>query len=237
MTLKKNKFSIEAKNSSWSFGNEVPVTFNEHIKKSVPFYDESHKLIANLTDFFVQEKSIIYDIGSSTGTLLNNIYKRHNKKKLKLIGIEKVPEMIKEAKKRSADKSIKYLNKDIEKINLKKSDMIVSCFTIQFIKQKKRQQIINKIYKSLNWGGGFVMFEKIRGSDARFQDIFTLLYNDFKLMNGFSEKEIINKSRSLKGVMEPFSDFGNTSMLKRAGFRDITTVFQWACFKGYLSIK
>jgi|TARA_B100001063_G_C16656132_1_gene498580 tRNA (cmo5U34)-methyltransferase len=234
---KKNKFSIKAKNSSWSFGNKVPIKFNEHIKKSVPFYDESHKLIANLSDFFVQENSTIYDIGSSTGTFLNNIYKRHNNKKLKLIGIEKVPEMIKEAKKRSAHKSIKYLKKDIEKIDLKKSDMIVSCFTIQFIKQKTRQQIINKIYKSLNWGGGFIMFEKIRGSDARFQDIFTLIYNDFKLMNGFSEKEILNKSRSLKGVMEPFSDFGNRSMLKRAGFKDITTVFQWACFKGYLSIK
>ena len=50
-------------------------------------------------------------------------------------------------------------------------------------------------------------------------------------------KEIINKSRSLKGVLEPFSDRGNTDLLKRAGFKDIITVFQWLCFKGYLCIK
>ena len=81
------------------------------------------------------------------------------------------------------------------------------------------------------------MFEKIRASDARFQDIYSLLYNDFKLNNKFNEKEIINKSRSLKGVLEPFSDFGNLGLLKRSGFKDIVTVFHWISFKGYLCIK
>ena len=123
------------------------------------------------------------------------------------------------------------------KIKLKKADLIISYYTVQFIPPKNRQLIIDKIYKSLNWGGAFIMFEKIRASDARFQDIYSLMYNDFKLKNGFSEKEIINKSRSLKGVLEPFSDRGNTDLLKRAGFKDIITVFQWLCFKGFLCIK
>ena len=51
------------------------------------------------------------------------------------------------------------------------------------------------------------MFEKIRANDARFQDIFSIIYNDFKLKNGYSPDEIINKTKSLKGVLEPFSDF------------------------------
>ena len=29
----------------------------------------------------------------------------------------------------------------------------------------------------------------------------------------------------------------NFEMLKRAGFKDIITVFQWLCFKGFLCIK
>ena len=81
------------------------------------------------------------------------------------------------------------------------------------------------------------MFEKIRASDARFQDIFSITYNDFKLKNNFSPKEIIYKTKSLKGIMEPFSDFGNLSLIKRAGFKDVIPVFQWLCFKGYLCIK
>ena len=118
-----------------------------------------------------------------------------------------------------------------------KSDLILSYYTIQFIPPRHRQTIINKIYKSLNWGGAFIMFEKIRANDARFQDIFSIIYNDFKLKNGYSPDEIINKTKSLKGVLEPFSDFGNLGLLKRSGFKDIIPIFQWMNFKGYLSIK
>ena len=71
----------------------------------------------------------------------------------------------------------------------------------------------------------------------RFQYIFNLTYQEFKLSKGLTEEEIVNKSRSLKGIMEPFSDAGNIALLKRAGFSDITGVFQWMCFKGYLAIK
>ena len=49
--------------------------------------------------------------------------------------------------------------------------------------------------------------------------------------------DIINKSKSLKGVMEPFSSEGNLQLLKRAGFKDIVTVFKYLNFEGFLSIK
>ena len=149
--------------------------------------------------------------------------------------------MISEAKKVNKNKKnsniIKFISKDIKKILFKQSDLIISYFTLQFIEPRFRQILINKIYKALNWGGAFIIFEKIRASDARFQDIFTLIYSDYKLKSGFSTNEIINKSRSLKGVLEPFSEFGNLGLLKRAGFVDIIPIFQWLCFKGYLCIK
>ena len=132
---------------------------------------------------------------------------------------------------------IKFVNGDFLKLKLKKSDLITSFYTIQFINPKHRQQVINKIFKALNWGGAFIMFEKIRASDARFQDIFSTTYNDFKLKKNFSPSEIIYKTKSLKGVLEPFSDYGNMSLIKRAGFKDVIPVFQWLCFKGYLCIK
>ena len=86
-------------------------------------------------------------------------------------------------------------------------------------------------------GGAFLMFEKVRANDARFQDMMTQIYMDYKIKQGFNEKEIIQKSRSLKGVMEPFSTKGNYDLLKRAGFKDIITVFKYLCFEGILAIK
>ena len=99
-------------------------------------------------------------------------------------------------------------------INFLKSNIIYSFYTIQFIHPSKRQALFNKIYKSLKWGGAFLMFEKVRANDARFQDMMTQIYMDYKIKQGFNEKEIIQKSRSLKGVMEPFSTKGNYDLLK-----------------------
>ena len=45
------------------------------------------------------------------------------------------------------------------------------------------------------------------------------------------------KTRSLKGVMEPFSTQGNIDLLKRSGFKDINTIQKYICFEGFLAIK
>ena len=230
---------IYARNASWSFDKKVPKNFTKHISKSVPFYLEGHEIICEISDFFLKEKSVCYDLGCSTGILLNKICNRHKDKKIEFIGIDSVKAMVNQAKKENKKKTnrIKYLNKDIRKFVFKNSDLIISYFTMQFIKPEYRQTMINKIYKSLNWGGAFIMFEKIRASDARFQDMYSIIYNDFKLKNGFTPSEIVHKTRSLKGILEPFSDYGNCGLLKRAGFVDYITVFQWMSFKGYLCIK
>ena len=145
--------------------------------------------------------------------------------------------MINFCKRKYKSKKILFQKKDVLKVNLSNTCIISSFYTIQFISPKKRQILINKIYKSLNWGGAFFFIEKVRGSDARFQDILTQIYNEFKLTQGFSSEEIIGKSRSLKGVMEPFSTLGNIQMLKRSGFKDIMTIFKYGSFEGFLAIK
>ncbi len=241
ITKKKINKKIFAENAAWTFGKNVPKKFTYHVKKSVPFYSEGHDLVVDLSDFFLKKNSFCYDLGCSTGTLINKLSNKHSKKKINFFGVDSIKQMISEAKKVNKNKKnsniIKFISKDIKKILFKQSDLIISYFTLQFIEPKFRQILINKIYKALNWGGAFIVFEKIRASDARFQDIFTLIYNDYKLKSGFSTNEIINKSRSLKGVLEPFSEFGNLGLLKRAGFVDIIPIFQWLCFKGYLCIK
>ena len=228
---------IKVSNAGWVFDKKVAKNFEKHVSKSVPFYNEGHQIICELSDFFLKKNSNCYDLGCSTGTLLKKLSERNSlKKNIKFFGIDVEAPMVKKAKAKKI-KNCKIFNNDLLKQKIKNSDLIIAYYTVQFVNPRSRQKLINKIYKSLNWGGAFIMFEKIRASDARFQDIFTLTYNDFKLKNNFSPEEIINKSKSLKGVLEPFSDYGNTSLIKRAGFEDFIPIFQWLNFKGYLCIK
>ena len=232
----KIKKSIYKSKSNWNFKN-ISSKFEDHITRSIPLYDEAHQLIVNYSDFFLSDKSIIYDIGISTGNLAQKILS-HTNKRVKYYGVEIEKTMALYAKKKlSKHKNVKIINKDIKKIKLEKSSFIISSFTLQFQKPATRLTILKKIYKSLEWGGAFIYFEKVRAEDARFQDYATLLYNEFKLKNKFDEKEVIKKSLSLKGVMEPYSEKGNRDQLKAAGFKDISTIFKYLCFQGFLCIK
>ena len=170
---------------------------------------------------------------------MNKIANRNNNKKIcKFTGIDEIKDMCKISKKNNKkNKNVKISNIKIEKLKFKKSALISSFYTMQFIHPSKRQKIFNNIFKNLQWGGGFLVFEKVRANDARFQDMITQIYNDYKLNSGFNANEILSKSKSLQGVMEPFSSKANEDMLKRAGFKDIICVMKLLCFQGWLAIK
>lgn len=239
MKIKHTGDNIFKKNSNWSFKGNLYKNFDIHIQKSIPMYEETRQIYLKLSDFFLQDNSKIIDIGCSTGKFLSEIYSRHqkNQKKIKFIGLDTVKAMITFSKKNNKFKKINFILKDVANYNLNKACIISSFYTMQFISPKKRQLIFKKIYKSLNWGGAFFLVEKVRAPDARFQDIMNQVYLEFKIEKGFSSDEIINKSRSLKSVMEPFSTHGNIDLLMRAGFKDILTVFKHTCFEGFLAIK
>ncbi len=241
--MKKTGDNISSENANWKFSGDMVKEFEDHVSKSVPIYKRGHEMIIQLSDFFVKNNSLVYDIGCSTGSLLLNLAKHNSiKDNAKFIGIDVEKDMIdfanKKKKKMGLNKNkLEFINDDAVLIDLENNDLLVSYFTIQFIHPKNRQNLIDKIYKSLNWGGAFLFFEKVRYNDARFQDIFTTLYIDYKLERGYSHEEIINKTRSLKGIMEPFSSKGNLDMLKRSGFTDVTTILKDVCFEGFLAIK
>lgn len=231
--------NITAENAAWSFGGNVPETFVDHIKQSVPLYELGHSLICQVSDFFIHRNSNVYEIGTSTGELIRKLA-QHSRGKTgaQFTGFDVEPEMIAQARKHCADTpSVKIVHEDIRLADLDKADFIVSYYTMQFVPPAHRQEIFDKIYERLNWGAAFVMFEKVRAPDARFQDMVMQLYNEFKLQNGFSSEEIVEKSRSLKGVLEPFSTQGNHDLLARAGFKDVTTIQKYLCFEGFLAIK
>ncbi len=232
---------ITAQNAGWSFSGAVADTFDDHVSKSVPLYNEGHELTCSLSDFFVKPGSRIYEIGSSTGTLTLKLAKRNaNKNGCSFVGIDVEADMVQKSRdkaKAAGFTNVEFVVDDLISMEFEPADLIVAYYTVQFIRPSVRQQLIDKIYKALHWGGAFVLFEKVRGPDARFQDIATSLYNDYKLEQGYTPEEIVSKSRSLKGVLEPFSTQGNIDLLKRAGFDDIMTVQKYICFEGMLAIK
>ena len=229
---------IEADNARWSFGGGVADTFETHIERSVPGYRQGHEIVAQLSDFFLSEGSVAYEIGCSTGALTRRLAEWNAGRGARFVGMEIEPAMAEAARRLTAGApDIEIVEGDALHEEFEPADLVVSYYTLQFVRPALRQQLVDRIYRSLEWGGGFVLFEKVRGPDARFQDMMSALYSDYKLANGFEPSEILAKTRSLKGVLEPFSTQGNIDLLRRAGFVDHMSVFKHLCFEGFLAIK
>ena len=232
---------IESDNAAWNFGGDTPKHFEDHVSKSVPYYADGHEIVLATSDFFVKGDSVCYELGCSTGALTRRLARRHPAS-VRWVGIDVEPNMIDQAKKYVAEttpgaRKLEYVVDDILTYPYESSDFMVAYYTVQFVHPRVRQELFNRIYQSLNWGGAFMLFEKVRAPDARFQDMASSLYVDYKLSKGYDAQEIIGKSKSLKGVLEPFSSAGNIDMLKRAGFADIMTIFKHVCFEGFFCIK
>lgn len=230
---------VESRNAAWSFGGSTPQHFDSHVSKSVPKYKDGHEIVLALSDFFVKSDSTCYELGSSTGTLTRQLAQRHGVS-TKWVGIDVEDAMTCQANtllSAAPQPNVSFVTDDILTFDYQKSDLMIAYYTVQFVHPRIRQALFDRVYESLNWGGAFIMFEKVRGPDARFQDILSSLYVDYKRDQGYSSDEILAKTRSLKGVLEPFSTAGNIDLLSRAGFKDITTVFKYICFEGFFCIK
>jgi tRNA (cmo5U34)-methyltransferase len=230
---------LSAAAGRWSFAGSTAEHFDSHVERSVPRYREGHQLVVELSDYFVLPGTTVLEIGCSTAALTEKIARQHSDRGVSFVGIDVEADMIATARERCAGlQGVELLVEDAVSYDPGAAlDFVVAYYTIQFIAPRDRQRVIDAVFANLSWGGAFVMFEKVRAPDARFQDIMTQLYTDYKLTNGYSPDEVIGKTRSLKGVLEPFSSAGNLELLARAGFKDVMTIMKTVSFEGFLAIK
>ena len=230
---------IQKGHASWNFyGQQLVDHFHDHISNSIMSYSEGHKIICYLSDYFCRDGSVCYDLGSSTGELLRELATYHAGKDIKWRGLDIVPEMVEKANEQSSKFiNVKYEQADLLTYKFEPTDLFTSYYTLQFINPSYRQGIVDKVYSSLNYGGAFIMFEKVQEQTGLFQDISNMVYSEFKIAKGFSYEEVLAKSLSIKGVLVPNTSLENINLLKKAGFKKIFKFFKSMCFEGILAIK
>lgn len=230
--------NIKAGCSQWNFGGTVVKSFDDHVSKSVPLYHEGHDLIINFSDYFIRQGTACYDIGSSTGSLTYKLATKHkSKSNVDFIGLEKEVDMIKYAKEKYYLDNLSFLCSDIVEEEIQPCSYVVSYYLLQFIEEKHRQEVINKIYNALIPGGAFILFEKVYAENGFLQDVLNGIYFDFKEKQGFSHAEIIAKAQSIRGVLNSQTSSQNIAFLKESGFNHIAKVLKYCNFEGYLAVK
>ena len=223
---------------TWSFGGNIPAKFVDHIRRSVPWYDEGHELVCTLSEFFCRSGGLCYELGASTGQLTAKLARRHDGQGVRFVGIDSEPAMVAYARRHCAGMAnVTFLSADCTDMSFEPCDLVVSYYCLQFVPFARRPAVVRRVFRGLNPGGAFVLFEKVAGDGARAEEILSGAYVDFKARNRFTGDEILGKSRSLRGLLTPQTSGGNVAMLRQAGFRTVVPVMRYLCFEGLLAVK
>jgi tRNA (cmo5U34)-methyltransferase len=242
MEIKDQLFLNNPRFKKFIFNDQVASVFDDMVKRSIPFYDEIHAIILDLVDKFHHNGGLIYDLGCSTGTTIALIdqHLKNQKKKARYIGVDNSQSMLlkcDEKLNQNKTRHVTLICDDISNLELAPCNMVIMNYTLQFIAPKKRQLIINRIYKALRPGGIFILSEKIKSDTSVINDLLIDLYHDYKKRNGYSKLEIARKRQALEKVLIPLSSKRQLHLLKKSGFTSTEEIFRWYNFACFIGIK
>ena len=222
----------------FEFDEDVASVFDDMLNRSVPFYKEMQRLTINFAVNFLEEKDKVYDLGCSTASTLIELSK-HSEVNLELIGIDNSEAMLNRAKKKTKafGVDIEFINDDLHNITYDDAKLVISNYTLQFIRPLQREKLVKKIYNNLQEKGIFIFCEKVISSNKILDKQYIDEYYEFKKTQGYSEFEIAQKREALENVLIPYTEEENKKMILDAGFSHCETLFKWVNFATFIAIK
>ena len=215
--MKEEKFSFDTINN-----------FDEHINLSIPGYADLMGHVMNISTYFIKENCTMYDLGASTGKMIDQM-REHNKDiDCEYIGLDVCDNL--------GSKSSSVIHADLTTFKPEPFKFATSIFTLQFIPIEYRQEILNRFSEALLDHGAMIVAEKLYMNDGFVQDVMNFTYYDYKLKN-FKAKSIIEKQLDLRYIMRPLTSAENEEMFRKAGFTHIQPFWQNLQFRAWLLLK
>lgn len=242
MIEKDEVFNLQSvKPSDFKFGRQVANVFDDMVNRSVPFYEEIQRMIAELAAEHSNEGSKIYDLGCSTGTTI--VYMDQVvPPDVAFVGVDDSEAMLEKCRQKlqaiGTKRKFELLTGDLNsEVVIANASVVVLCLTLQFVRPIHRERLLKQIFDGLNPGGVLILVEKVLAEESIFNREFIKYYYDMKRRNNYSELEISQKREALENVLVPYKLSENTVLLRNAGFQYCETFFKWYNFAGLIARK
>jgi tRNA (cmo5U34)-methyltransferase len=244
--MKKDKIYLksEKRAGDFEFNSEVAEIFDDMLVRSIPFYLEQQAMIRGLCRNLWIPGTNLYDLGCSTATTLIGLC-RELPASARLVGYDNSLPMLEHARRKIEENQLQdridlrhaELNGRLSDFVLENASVITMCWTLQFIRPLRRDNLIRRIYDALVDEGVLIVTEKILTNNGHMNRFFVDFYYEFKGKQGYSGSEIARKREALENVLIPYRLEENLDLFRRNGFQIVETFFQWFNFAGFLCVK
>jgi tRNA (cmo5U34)-methyltransferase len=225
---------------AFEFNAQVADVFENMIERSVPGYRLALDTIALLTERYAQPETNCYDLGCSLGAATLRI-RQQLPASCHVIGVDISKDMVARCLtnvgRDHSQATIEIRLQDLRDTQIKNASVVVLNFTLQFVPDVDRDQVLKRISDGLNDNGVMVLCEKISFDDSEEQRLLETLYYDFKRLNGYSDLEIAQKRAALENVLVPNTCAALRQRALEAGFKRVDTIMQCLNFVALLATK
>jgi len=223
----------------FSFAN-FSSNFDRHIRESIRGFDYLVQDCIGISEKFVKDDTTVLDIGCSTGYSLQMIRNKNHFRcpKTSYIGID-IEQKFEQHWRKSTEYNLIFLIEDVVIYDFPyPSSFITSLFTLQFIQERDRYDVIKKIFDSLEPGGALIIAEKIKSNNSDIENLISKQHFDFKRQY-FTDEEINQKTADLKSLMHLWTEDNVLEMLTECGFNraNIQCIWRMHNFVGWVAIR
>jgi len=230
--------------SDFEFNADVAAVFDDMLVRSIPFYLEQQSMIKSIGKQFWIPGTMVYDLGCSTATTLLGLC-QELPASAHCIGYDNSLPMLEQARQKIQASNlqervqVRYgdLNGALSALALENASVITMCWTLQFIRPLRRDDVVHWIYDRLVDEGVLIVTDKILTDNGHMNRFFIDFYYEFKKRQGYSETEIVRKREALENVLIPYRVEENLELFRRNGFEIVEPFFQWFNFAGFLCVK
>lgn len=214
--------------------------FDNHIEHSIRGYTNLWNDVLKYSEYFVEDYTNIVDVGCSTGKLLKAMIAQNTfAPDAQYVGIEVEEDFYKTYDEDEHNYNHLYYHRDdVREYQFSNCSLVTSIFTLQFIPEVQRLDIIRQIYDGLNPGGAFIFAEKTASEYSKIQEIKTFTYYDYKREH-FTAEDILDKEKQLRHMMKLNTRNELISKCATAGFsfQKIDSFWQNYGFTAFIAIK
>jgi tRNA (cmo5U34)-methyltransferase len=172
--------------------------FDSHVREQLPFYSMLTNAVSMIVRNYLPKNGRMYDIGASTGNITKAIADFAKDREAEVISIDNSKDMVS-----TWDGYGICTKADAEYFIYEQFDVAVCFLVLMFMTKKERSCLIEKLQDKMNEGGIIIIVDKIMVEGNYFGTVLRRMTLDYKLKNGATPEQIINKELSLSGVQRP----------------------------------
>lgn len=227
--------------ADFEFNHQVAGVFDDMVNRSVPFYEEIQRMVAELAADHCLPHTRVYDLGCSTGTTMLQM-DALVPEAISFVGVDDSLDMLRKCQQkleaRAVSRPYELQMDDLNrKVYIEKASVVVLCLTLQFVRPINRERLLKEIYEGLVPGGVVIIVEKLLAEDSAFNRDFIKYYYEMKRRHQYSEMEIAQKREALENVLIPYKLSENITLLYTVGFDHCEVFFKWYNFSGIIARK